>query len=98
MRGPTTESSIRDLSADHLDSLIEALASFPRSVRQRGRDYAERGRVGPVVVRNDAIGALVRGTLTYESWWTWDDDLWLGSCTCPIGDACKHLYALACRA
>jgi hypothetical protein len=90
------EHSLRDFSPEQLLSLAEAIGRFPSFVRARGREYAVAARVGPLLFTEDGIGARVRGTRTYETWWNWDYENWEPSCTCPIGMECKHQYALAC--
>jgi superfamily II DNA or RNA helicase len=83
-------------SAAQLRGLIGEIASFPPTARERGRAYAVAARVGSLRFERDAVGARVRGTRSYEVWWTWEDGSWDSSCTCPVGLDCKHQYAVAC--
>jgi superfamily II DNA or RNA helicase len=87
---------LNDFTPDQLRGLAEAMASFPSIMRARGREYSVQARVGPLLFLPDAVGARVRGSRLYEVWWTWDDEVWVSTCTCPIGMECKHQYAVAC--
>lgn len=88
--------SVDSFSARQVRNLVDAIASFPSHMRARGRDYAARSRVGPLLFQPDAVGALVRGTRIYRVWWTWERESWVFSCDCPVGFECKHQYAVAC--
>src|SRR5438034_6750592 len=90
------EHSVEDFSEEQLLSLADAMARFPSFVRARGREYAVQARVGPLLFLPDGVGARVRGTRTYEVWWNWDYESWEPTCSCPIGEECKHQYAVAC--
>jgi superfamily II DNA or RNA helicase len=90
------EHSVEDFSEEQLLSLADAMARFPSFVRARGREYAVQARVGPLLFLPDGVGARVRGTRTYEVWWNWDYEAWEPTCSCPIGEECKHQYAVAC--
>jgi superfamily II DNA or RNA helicase len=87
---------LNDFSPEQLRGLADAMAGFPSIMRARGREYAVQARVGPLLFLPEAVGARVRGTRLYEVWWTWDDEVWVSTCTCPIGMECKHQYAVAC--
>ncbi len=62
----------------------------------RGARYAEAGRVSDVEVSNLGIRADVSGTRAwpYSVLITIDGDI-SGVCTCPVGDDCKHVAAVA---
>ena len=92
------ELSVDSFSPRQIRNLVDALATFPSQTRARGRDYAGRSRVGPLLFQPGAVGALVRGTRIYQVWWTWDRESWSFSCDCPVGFECKHQYAVACCA
>ena len=96
MTTPARVLSVHDFTPEQLQALPEAMASFPSIMRARGREYAVQARVGPLLFLPDAVGARVRGARLYEVWWTWEDGVWMPSCTCPIGMECKHQYAVAC--
>jgi superfamily II DNA or RNA helicase len=89
---------VDSFSPRQIRGLVSAIASFPSHVRARGRDYAARSRVGPLLFQTDAVAALVRGTRVYIVWWTWERESWSFSCNCPVGFECKHQYAVACCA
>jgi superfamily II DNA or RNA helicase len=84
-------------SGPQLRDLIGELAHFPRTVRERGRQYAAQGRVGPRTRATDSVSAIVRGSLGYHVAWQWLDGTWFSECDCPVGPDCKHAYALACH-
>ena len=90
------DSVLASLSPAHWEALADALAEFPAVMRERGRSYAERGCVGPLSFGSDAVGALVRGSEVYRVWWIWNGEDWESTCTCPVGRACKHQYAVGC--
>ena len=90
------ESVLASLTPAHWEALADSLAEFPPVMRERGRSYAERGCVGPLSFGSEAVGALVRGTEVYRVWWVWNGEDWDSTCTCPVGRACKHQYAVGC--
>ena len=90
--------SVDSFSPRQIRNLVDAIASFSSPMRARGRDYAARSRVGPLLFRPDAVGALVRGSRIYRVWWNWERGAWVFSCDCPVGFECKHQYAVACCA
>jgi len=83
------------LNEERLEMLAIALDAFSARVRQRGAEYADRGRVGRIAVEASGLRAEVRGTTTYEVTWRFDGGAGTPSCTCPVGPWCKHAYALA---
>ncbi len=90
--------SVASFSPRQVRNLVDAIASFPSPIRERGRDYAARSRVGPLLFQPDGVGALVRGARIYRVWWSWEGESWVPSCDCPVGFECKHQYAVACCA
>jgi len=75
------------------------LAEFDLQDRTRGRDYCDRGCVLAMEVEFDPprtiAAAVVRGNHDYECSLThYAGEGWNGGCDCPVGDECKHLYAL----
>ncbi|HZZ41889.1 MAG TPA: DEAD/DEAH box helicase [Tepidisphaeraceae bacterium] len=78
---------------------LETLSQdFSRPVRNQGEEYFRQGRVSLVRATDHSAYARVRGTQTYVSEITWDEDGILdATCTCPYFDQydalCKHLYA-----
>lgn len=68
---------------------------FPSHVQSRGRALFAEGRVGPLEVEAERIGATVRGSRSYRAAWRWDGDSATPRCTCAAGPVCAHAYALA---
>ncbi len=85
------------IAAPQISALIEEIARFPTTTRERGRRYAAAGRVGPLRFDGACVSATVRGTNVYEALWQWHNGEWDPDCTCPAAPYCKHAYALACR-
>jgi superfamily II DNA or RNA helicase len=85
-------------TVDQLDDRLLDLVYDPGSVA-RGRAYAEEGRVTLLSTEPGLIKAVCRGSgaATYVvrvRWSRWKDDAVVDdSCTCPIGDGCKHCVA-----
>jgi hypothetical protein len=89
--------AVRALHDAHLVALIDELAHFPLRTRERGRRYAAEGRVDNVASRDGSISATVHGAEPYSTSWEWTRaGGWQSLCTCPVGDFCKHAYALGC--
>ncbi len=86
------------LSPHVATSLLAKLADFDPRTRERGRRYAEAGRVVSLSVAGDTITAKVQGTRTYKTEWMLDDEICMSYCTCPVGRDCKHAYAVGCCA
>jgi superfamily II DNA or RNA helicase len=70
-------------------------AHFPSYIQRRGRHYLNEGRVGPLEVEANRIGATVRGTRKYRTHWRWQAGVADPHCTCPAAPVCKHAFALA---
>ena len=84
-----------------MNPLYSRLASklahlFPPSVRDRGKNYYDRGAVRIERGSALAVEALVRGSQVYEVELALEDgDLWL-DCDCPYFESngpCKHQWA-----
>src|SRR5262245_2309933 len=86
--------TIDDLDDDNLRKLYDpgALA--------RGRAYAAEGRATVLRSKPGAISGTCRGSgsATYATAVNWIDDDGevdvIDSCSCPIGEGCKHCVAL----
>ncbi len=87
--------STRRWTTLELESLADELLSYAGQTQLRGHAYAEQGRVGEIEGTRSGFGARVRGTDLYTAWWTLDDDVWTGECSCPVEFDCKHLFAVA---
>lgn len=73
-----------------------ALEEFRDGTRNRGHAYANGRRVRDLHRVKHAIRARVRGGRMYDVVWSWRDETgFVGSCSCPVGVRCKHLYAVA---
>jgi hypothetical protein len=79
-------------------SALRFLRSFPRATAQRGENYFARGAVRNIKASSAGIGfsAEVNGTQVYHAALDYDEaaDAWECDCDCPVGDLCKHGYAL----
>jgi hypothetical protein len=74
------------------------LNDFALPDRTRGRDYYSRGRVLELEITVEpgvtSAFATVQGGDDYQCTLTHSPDAgWDGECTCPVGVACKHLFA-----
>ncbi|MBL9204013.1 MAG: DEAD/DEAH box helicase [Opitutaceae bacterium] len=79
-------------------SLAGWLSSFDLATRAKGRTYYARGLVTYLQVDSvdtaPKVTARVHGSQVYHC--TLSHALprgWVGGCTCPVGSACKHLFA-----
>ncbi|HEY6341040.1 MAG TPA: DEAD/DEAH box helicase [Bryobacteraceae bacterium] len=69
---------------------------FDSAIRTRGEEYYWQGRVRIAYGSSDSVGALVRGSRTYDVKLDWDDGILTGWCDCAYFDtdgACKHVWA-----
>ncbi len=73
----------------------DEIDAFPSGAQARGRIYAEESRVSGLRVERTRVDATVRGALVYTTSWWWAGGRWDHSCTCPIGEFCKHAFAVA---
>ena len=78
-----------------IDAIRDDAQHFPSVIQRRGRAYHLEGRVGPLEIEEDRIGATVRGSRSYRTLWRWDGRTAEPQCTCPSGPICKHAFALA---
>jgi len=92
---------MRAMAANELAALLDISAvvalAGPRSF-ERGVGYQAQGRVGDIVVSDDAIEATVIGTDPYSVRIAAQDRRIVSLCSCPMGDLgafCKHCVALA---
>lgn len=78
------------------ESLSVFLATFPAGARAKGIEIHKRKAVKIIGVDKNSLGAQVAGSLAqpYITTLSYGPDGWSGECTCPIGEECKHLYAL----
>ncbi|MFO7570654.1 MAG: SWIM zinc finger family protein, partial [Smithellaceae bacterium] len=69
---------------------------FPITIRERGRQYYESGRVEIDGADNVSVMADVRGSKPYQVDVLIKPDVVMVSCTCPYAetDYCKHIYAV----
>ena len=82
-------------SPEALAALRMRLKVFPPSTRQKGRDYYESGKVGPLKPEEGIVSAKVVGSSGYSTSLIWDGKSWKTNCSCPMTFGCKHCYALA---
>ena len=83
------------LDAAQQASLRRALTFFSAHTRSAGERYAGAGRVGSIEPCEGGLVAEVYGTDEYETYWHFAGDRWVADCSCPVGFACKHAYAVA---
>jgi superfamily II DNA or RNA helicase len=83
------------LPARRLDALRDEIDAFPAGAQARGRTYAEQGRVVGLRVDRSRVEANVRGSRVYAASWWWVEGRWDHTCSCPIGEFCKHAFAVA---
>ncbi|MCI0744123.1 MAG: DEAD/DEAH box helicase [Verrucomicrobia subdivision 3 bacterium] len=70
------------------------LAEMYPTARARGEKYFRQRRVVSLQCQKaNTFVATVRGSELYEVILTYNSGNWLGECTCPLGDDCKHVYA-----
>jgi hypothetical protein len=82
-------------SPDAAPALRRYLEAMPRLIRERGADYARRGRVESATRRSEReVEGSVRGERLYAVRLQRAGNHWMGVCTCPLGSRCKHLHAL----
>ncbi|MFZ9747769.1 MAG: hypothetical protein ACO3G4_14180, partial [Opitutaceae bacterium] len=82
-------------SPDAAPALRRYLDAMPRVIRERGLDYARRGRVETMARRSEReVEGAVRGERVYAVRLQRAGNHWMGVCTCPLGSRCKHLHAL----
>ncbi len=86
--------------APSIRSIQQALAaSFPESIRERGKPYffGRRVRLAPTNGESSLIAATVQGARQYEVHLVQDGEALLVSCECPYfqrdEQLCKHIWA-----
>lgn len=71
---------------------------FESAIRNRGREYFNKGRVNKVEISKNFVSAKIKGTQNYHVWISFNENLMplKMSCTCPYFEKgnCKHLAAL----
>ncbi|NJK92408.1 MAG: hypothetical protein HC904_11575 [Blastochloris sp.] len=79
--------------------LREFLEDLHPTTRERGLKYARQGRVQSLSKANHGLlyRARIFGTQPYDTQLEYHGDIWISTCTCPIGHECKHSAALAYR-
>lgn len=82
------------IAIDDLPPLIDALANFSPATRTRGAAYYAERRVRDLDILGDSAFAVVRGQRPYVVVWDFDGGGWWASCECPVGDGCKHAFAV----
>jgi hypothetical protein len=91
---PTLFVLAKGLPRAALDGLAEALLKFPAERAQRGRELAVPANVHGVGADARGVRANVTDTHHFVSRWAWSDDGPASLCSCPVGRACEHTYAL----
>jgi len=72
------------------------LASFSGPTQRKGESYLRAGRVTELLCLEPgrAFSAKVQGSDRYQVDFCFDDtEGWTASCSCPLGEDCKHIYA-----
>ena len=91
---PTLETLARGLPRAALDALHDALAKIPEAPAVRGRALALPENVTGVGADSRGVRANVTDVHQYVSRWAWNEDGASSLCSCPIGRACEHAFAL----
>jgi superfamily II DNA or RNA helicase len=82
------------LDAAQQTALRHAMAIFPVRAQRAGTAYAVEGRVSGIEPYASGFVARVDGTDAYETYWYHAHGRWAAECSCPVGVACKHAYAV----
>ena len=83
-------------SPDGDKALARQLSEFNSTARNRGTRYFRGNRVSAVTrVDDQTVTGKVQGSLLYDVTLSCKSEQWKGRCTCPIGQDCKHVFALA---
>lgn len=85
------------LTAERRRKLEQELREFESRTQARGEAYLRDGRIVELQVQADAVSATVAGSIDYRVDWTFDYAArdWSNRCSCPVGYACKHAFAVA---
>jgi hypothetical protein len=82
-----------------IDQAREFLSVFDSATRQKGENYFRHGRVKEITPGKNAKPgthyiAIVEGSNIYGVDLTYSKPGgWMGHCSCPVGNECKHIYA-----
>ncbi len=93
-----SELALVSFSAAQIRQLDKRIERFPARIRARGTGYSDDGRVGELTFDGELLSGVVEGTYPYDCTWCYEGGRWSGSCDCPMGAECKHLYALGLEA
>jgi SNF2 domain-containing protein/helicase-like protein len=91
---PTLFVLAKGLPRAALDGLAETLGKFPADRALRGRELAVPANINGVGADSRGVRANVTDTHHYVSRWAWGDDGPTSLCSCSVGRACEHTYAL----
>jgi len=86
------------LNEGRYQKLERTLKDFDEATRRRGMLCFAQNRVKYVEAKDDLIAGVVEGMETYVAAWIYEDGEWISDCSCPAGDLCKHVFALAMEA
>lgn len=83
-------------SSEALDKLDGFLTSFDVRTRQRGEGYLRNRQVNELHEESDTVVAYVSGSQfdPYTTVLLWEKGEWSSECDCPVGENCKHAYAV----
>ena len=83
------------ISPDQLSHAFVYLEALEKNSRLRGETYWHQGRVVKLIRGEDEnhIYATVRGSELYQVSLYFEGEVWAGTCTCMVGDDCKHCCA-----
>jgi hypothetical protein len=91
---PTLPVLARGLPRAALDALNDAVAKIHTDRAIRGRELALPGNVTGVAADSRGVKASIADDHHYVSRWAWGDDGATSLCSCTVGRACEHTYAL----
>ncbi len=88
-----------DLRSGAAISALATLLSvgFDASTRKRGKSYVRQHAVAEVWEDETTVAGFVQGSAgePYTATLTYNGQRWAAECSCPVGLACKHCYAVA---
>ncbi len=91
---PTLPVLARGLPRTALDALSDALLKLPADRAARGRELAHPDAVSGVGADSRGVRANIADGHQYVSRWAWGDEGATSLCSCPVGRACEHAWAL----
>ena len=91
---PTLFVLAKGLPRAALDGLSDALLKLPADRALRGRELAVPANITAVGADSRGVRANVADTHHYVTRWAWGDEGPTSLCSCPVGRACEHAYAL----